>query len=772
MNLLVLFMFGIIRSNVGVRLAEEDVSLRQNPTIKSACPDDGAVKEDENGDGFCLDANSEADLPYFCCNVLRSCRQDATTVFDHYTKYLKVYEDVCGVSDADFRLSRDGQMLTLVDASANGPACQPLCKIERELQDKPELDINIPDIVDKCNGVVAESVWKPQLDGAAWPIAKVTELDASWTACGGRRQTTTTTTLQEVETTTTTTLTFTAEEPAFEHVDMSFMGSDRAYAGHVTSGWWYWANRKTRPDVREEVLKGHKCATRGGAESRAQTYYASSLCYWLPEVETVQRSDDGFGIGLEWTGSLLGADKKFCGGFTESKGKCMKCSVCHDNARNKDGTVNFEAWPEEIALDYESENRCLKEKVIESECEWTFSQTHAPLIAKMEDCTQKKAKFDSAETLHEQALAMLEALPRLINIEIPLRRAALDEEKSRLRKVVNNAQKEDSDILFKVIDPDCEAMVTSDLSPGWPIWWKAWEENWPTKYILGNMTFAVNMMPDRSDPNYNKKQIYRDAQVMCDKARKKLKVSFDKTSVAEQEKAYNLDLIEQLKVELATRIAELEYWTAAEPGLKQTREDMAAIWNPLKAECNAKIEEFNVVKPQEMRRCIPGFYEQSCEKACIEVQKVRSEGCGVMEGGMPQDPLSRGGVRSVCRPPVASWVEAPNTWQADEEPGYKQCQRIFLKGEQNGHHAQRVLLRGWMEKKSRWGQWQRRFFIFESGSEMRSAVMRYWLEDPGYDRHAPERVDKAIILWDAKRVQKSEILFQCGPLLPHIQVLL
>jgi len=38
---------------------------------------------------------------------------------------------------------------------------------------------------------------------------------------------------------------------------------------------------------------------------------------------------------------------------------------------------------------------------------------------------------------------------------------------------------------------------------------------------------------------------------------------------------------------------------------------------------------------------------------------------------------------------------------------------------------------------------------------MRSAVMRYWLKDPGDDRQAPERVDKAIILWDAKRVEKS-----------------
>jgi len=387
-----------IRHDLKAALRETSSHLSQSATVKSECP--SKVREDE--DGFCKNVETDDDEPFYCCNVLRSCRSDANKLFNYYTKYLGVYETKCGVNDEDFRLTRDGQRLELVDPSENGKACQGPCLVDRELRDKPALLLMDTDIVEKCNNAVDENMWKPQLDGASWPRQKVMELDEAWVACGGQFDTSTTTTTTVAGTTTSVTVSFTAEEPPFEEVDMSFMGSDKVYQGHSTSGFWGWSSRKIRDDVREEVLRNHFCANRF---DRDMTYYASSLCYWAPDVPTASRTDDVMGIGLEWSGSLVGADTRMCGNFKET-GKCVKCSVCHNNARSEDGSVKYESWTDEIALDY---NKCKKESWIDDECLRSFSILFAPLISFVGACEETEALYTSAVTQHDQALAMLEA---------------------------------------------------------------------------------------------------------------------------------------------------------------------------------------------------------------------------------------------------------------------------------------------------------------------------------------------------------------------------
>lgn len=742
------WVFAFLHGCVAVRIADEEALKARAVSASGSCESAEKVKED--ADGFCVDAASGADLFFYCCNILRSCRQNSNIIYDYYTNALTIYEEDCGVVDADFRLSRDGQRLTLIDPSETGKPCQPACLVSRRLQERQPIDVAVSQIIEDCSGSVHEDEWKPQLDGAAWPIEKVIELDASWIACGGSREDPTTPAPTPAPvTTSTTTITFTAEEPAFEQVSFEFLGTDTVYQGHQKTGFWVWANRATRNE-RDEVLRNHKCASRG---SRDQTYYASSLCYWVPDVPTAQRSDDGMGIGLEWTGSLLHTDERMCtAGFTQ-KGKCMKCSVCHNNARNMEGKVTFVTWPEEIALSSD----CLKETDVERNCDRDFQITQRPLIDRVDVCTEAEAEHDSAVSLHERALALLEALPRLIETEIPLRIDTLETERLRLRTEHLQAQIRDDSIMRNDVESGCVDMIEHPLNPGYPIWWQAWNYGWPTAWILGNMTFAVPDRPSRDVPGWQDRQIYRDAVVSCDAARTLLRDSYAQTSVLQQEKDYVTGLKEEAEQELLDRQAQLAQVELEEPVLRQRREEQEALWNPQKEQCYADYDEMARIRPQEMRRCIPSYYDRSCEKECVEIQKNRpgGEGCGIIEGHLPQDPTSRGGIRSVCRPPVASWIKGPTTWAADEEPAYRQCQRTFLEGEQYGRHAQRVLIRGMLEKRSRWNQWQDRYFILESGDEVRSAVLRYWYEDPSVDRQVPERVEKAIILWDAKRVTSS-----------------
>merc|ERR1740121_222188 len=49
--------------------------------------------------------------------------------------------------------------------------------------------------------------------------------------------------------------------------------------------------------------------------------------------------------------------------------------------------------------------------------------------------------------------------------------------------------------------------------------------------------------------------------------------------------------------------------------------------------------------------------------------------------------------------------------------------------------------------------WTRRYFVLESGDQVRSGILRYWLSDPNLDRQAEERFDKSVVLWDAKYTQ-------------------
>jgi hypothetical protein len=131
-----------------------------------------------------------------------------------------------------------------------------------------------------------------------------------------------------------------------EDVDFSFMTDNFRYPGHETGFLgtiteWF-GGRSTSDDRKDEIVEGHTCQKRG---SREETYYATSLCYWLPEISS---KSSRYSL-MYWKGGKYSNAKSLCGGMTGS-GVCAKCSVCHNNARDDDGDVEYERFYEHLTL--------------------------------------------------------------------------------------------------------------------------------------------------------------------------------------------------------------------------------------------------------------------------------------------------------------------------------------------------------------------------------------------------------------------------------------
>jgi len=289
---------------------------------------------------------------------------------------------------------------------------------------------------------------------------------------------------------------------------------------------------------------------------------------------------------------------------------------------------------------------------------------------------------------------------------------------------------------------------------GYRPWWQQWNA-YPaqsTQEIVRKMrNFVVG---DRPSPGQDDQMRYWQSKARCEVPIKTLRESSEKSSVLYQEYEQTQRLLKDAKDYLEKLEKDLEDNTKLEPILRREKEKQEKIWLPVENECKEKYTELKEKRDTHMREETPKYYDDSCEKDCIEKQKEFSLGCGLMEGATPTDPTSRGGVMNGCLPPYPSWIKRPFTYGAEEESAFNQCDRIFSSS-QKPRHAQRILMRGTMRKQGRWWKWDSRFFILESGDSMRSAVLRYWEKDPGSNRNVEERVDKKIIMWDAKSVRSK-----------------
>lgn len=179
--------------------------------------------------------------------------------------------------------------------------------------------------------------------------------------------------------------------------------------------------------------------------------------------------------------------------------------------------------------------------------------------------------------------------------------------------------------------------------------------------------------------------------------------------------------------------------------LPQVRESLGATeaeWLPQQAHCQVVHTSLADARNAHAMVCPRGFYDQSCEKACIEIQRTGEHGCGVVEGSQNGDALGRGGINVTCSPPATSWIMDPSGGAHSDE----QCERI--NAEQSARMTTPIMMSGWLRRDDR-----RRFFVLESGNGVRSAALRSFRGAlPG----GTEETNKGIVLWDAESVSAGE----------------
>jgi len=627
-----------------------------------------------------------------------------------------------------------------------GSSAPPACQTTRALKEKPGAPHYRRDLVDLCEGRVEDAEWKPQLDSAVWPEDKVKALDSRWEACENQVRPEPTPAPTPVFTTTTTTI-MEFKGPVDGGVDFGFMTSDKTPQkgrGGIVN--WFNRNilrrRQRNMNNFEEVVGLHTCKKRsdeGKSGGRDQTYYASSLCYWLPDIERVREPKT---VGLQWNGGSEGR-KSLCN-VLSGAGKCVKCSVCHDNAISASGKVSSSAFPEEIALP----PGCLKETEIEGNATMDFDIKNRPLKTENDRCTGVKASYTLANERYMKADSTLTELNKMVDEELPSRiadkQAIIISEGGRLKE-----SQEEEWIYRREIQSDegNKGCKGHNLKNGQSYWYsQATREDFPTGELL-RIIYSFLC----SDPYCN----------ACQETVESLRTVYEKSVEFAANKELAQQHLDQLNVQLAKKTAERDTLKDEVPILKAARDAAFDTWDPQAAACETTFTDYISQRNAYIQVEAPAFYDRSCEKACIEISATRSEGCGVMEGTAPNQPTGRGGIVNMCNPPQPSWVKGPWTYNAPEESGMDQCGRLFQA--QKPQHANIIRKSGWMQKSGRYGGWwfgmrkyvwTRRFFVLESGDDVRSGTLRYWEKDPNIAKRAVERHAKFIILWDAKSVQQ------------------
>lgn len=126
-----------------------------------------------------------------------------------------------------------------------------------------------------------------------------------------------------------------------------------------------------------------------------------------------------------------------------------------------------------------------------------------------------------------------------------------------------------------------------------------------------------------------------------------------------------------------------------------------------------------------------------------------ARGCGVIEDAQSGD-LGIGNLEHSCQPPKASWLMSLSGGDEQERLTQQHCDRLTQ--HQSAQYALSILKEGWLWRRAVSGGWRQRYFVFESGDQVRSAVLRYFTTAPSATNFTLED-SKSIILWDAAHLK-------------------
>lgn len=542
-------------------------------------------------------------------------------------------------------------------------------------------------------------------------------------------------------------------------MNFSFMTGDLRYQARQPTVWGWmkralFGGRRIFSTLKDEIVKGHSC---NGVGARDQTYYASSLCYWIPEIKAPpSESNQGTkGPGLKWLKGEPG--KQLCKKF-EGSGQCVKCAVCHNNGRTKTGDVTATAFQENDIVPLGPS--CMKELQIEGQVNTEFDGNHTDLKNNKTDCETREREYNEAVKnlrdnldLQQRLQNRLNALPGEINNQ-ESRTRQLEQQKGQLEGVVWNAR--------RYAEHPCHPWRGET--------WYRWlgYSSVSAQQVLSAWPTFICSRPSRPWCNEfedlhcaeRMRQWHRELQeyeecVACRNAKRSLENAVVNVRRKQTEIDASRQREAQLRDEMARKQRELNEAKSREPGLRDALSRAEARWLPEETRCREVYKRYTEMLAAWMRQHVPLFYSRSCEKACLDNV---DHGCGVMEGVMPGEIWRVGnddfnpGLKVVCSPPYASFVRTPVKYGAEAETEMVLCGHLFNNTKQRPRRAQSIGIQGYLSKRERlWWRWRQRYFIFEHGDAVRSAQIRYWDKKPDSDG-AIERGVKAIIVWDARDV--------------------
>jgi len=490
--------------------------------------------------------------------------------------------------------------------------------------------------------------------------------------------------------------------------------------------------------LKDEIAKEHTCATKG---RRDETYYASSMCYWIPDIAD-PNLDDSF--GLQWEGGPSnGMD--MCPGVAQGEGgRCVKCSVCHNNGRAALKKVTATPFAETIPLDL---NQCMTETEVEVEITKTFrdAPANAQLVSEYDTCKTKQEELDTATA----ALAANQEQQTTLNADVQAMENQWHSNVALKETLRTRTTDLDQQLSFargsaKSIGKCFECCM------GTSAWYEQLDNGgYSHRQIVGLMEADLRSMTN--DPFGHKSQCIVAMNAMG-------QMLNEQESAGRQMQEIDTRNV-QIKESVDRQRLELQNLQTIEGDLQRTKTEKEDEWGRSRTDCESFYTEYTVGLRKAMEKQAPEFYAQSCEKVCMDF--AANQGCGVVEGNtVPQggkDVTGTGQVRPKCNPPSLSWIMAPYSYIPEEEMTdearlqleTEQCRRIF--SEQKPSRAQKIRKTGSLWKRERlWRRWRQRYFVLEGGDSARSGVLRYW-RDVSQD----ERFNQGIILWDAKSIKRK-----------------
>jgi len=492
-------------------------------------------------------------------------------------------------------------------------------------------------------------------------------------------------------------------------VDWHFMTKEFSFAGRQEQDTY-------------DVVQGHSCQKVGNYDD---SYSASSLCYWHPDTEHAAPQ----GWGLRWRGGVGGSE--WCTGLAKQSGVCAKCTLCHDNARDRDAAVDVVGTRVEILpLPVD----CMKESHIEAECLNEFRSNNGDISKEDFRCNDVQQRYNEAVSALNEVNAVIESSSNAIT------------ENTR-----NIAQGQvDFGILIereRRLDAETRQLHMRALTQ--------------CRAFIPSVNFIDVHELIRRSPRCDVEGMNSVEEMNCEictqsvsRLRRQIDVSeVNKNALISQRNTLQNTLyhhgedLEAARQRQAAAYQDLSSKIIAKESLDQE-------WLPQQADCVSVIAQALDARNNHMMVCPRRFYDVSCEKACVEIQTQGDHGCGVIEGSEDGDPAAKGGVEVTCQPPAPSWIMVPSNYGAIGQGDAEQCERITAN--QGVRRTTPVVMSGWMEKTCyRWcfGK-NRRFFVLESGNGVRSAALRYWKGDP--KTNGVERTNKGIELWDAGDVRIAE----------------